>query len=459
MATIVRATDYRFFTAIFMGLLFGVLMDKLLPIFARNPLFLLALPAAGAFFLYLIVRPKETLVLLLIARPLLDWVLDLTKISVGGTQFSVGAGLNLAIIALGIFMAFYFKGFPRRDPVVRWWIIYLLILACATAYSPYMGQAARLVINQLTYFTMFLIPFFIIKSREDFLFWLKVLAFSFVLPVVCGNINLLQGGKEYADAGSRVVGTFTHPNILAFYLVLGLTVYFYILTDKEFKMSREIRVWMKIIMLNMAVLLIATKTRNAWLACFLAFFIYGLLKDKRMMLTLLLIVPVALLVPTVQERIATIIKGDSSDYKGLNSFEWRLRMWESSMPMIAQKPLEGYGLTSFKPMSKNFSTVGTSGAHNVYVELLFETGIFGLGSFVLLFWSALMVFFRNMRSAIDPAQSKLWAVLIGYVISYILICSADNLLYYLAFNWYVWFFVGLAMVSQKFPAVSRSQDN
>jgi O-antigen ligase len=459
MATIVRATDYRVFTAILMGLLFGIMLDKLLPIFARNPLFLLALPAAGAFFLFLVIRPKETLILLLVARPLLDWVLELTKIRVGGTQFSVGASLNLAVIVLGIFMAFYYKGFPRRDSVIRWWIIYLLVLVAATAYSPYLGQAARLVINQLTYFTMFLIPFFIIKSREDFLFWLKVLGISFILPVIFADINLLQGGKEYTDAGNRVVGTFTHPNILAFYLVLGLTVYFYILTDKEFKMSREIRVWAKILMLNMAVLLIATKTRNAWMACFLIFFIYGLLKDKKMMLTLLLIVPAALAVPTVQERIATIVKGDSSGYKGLNSFEWRLRMWESSMPMIAKKPLEGYGLTSFKPMSKDFSTVGTSGAHSVYVELLFETGIFGLASFVLLFWSALMVFFRNMNAASDPAQSKLWAVLIGYVISYILICSADNLSYYLAFNWYVWFFLGLAMVSQRFAPVPSRTDS
>jgi O-antigen ligase len=443
--------DYRIFLAVLLGGVFGVLLNVLLPIFARNPLFLLALPAAGAFFLFLVIRPKEMLIFLLVIRPLLDNLLELTKITVGGTQFSVGAGLNLAVIVLAVFMAFYFKGFPRKDPVVRWWIIYLLILMCAVAYSPYLGQAVRYLINQLTYFTMFLIPFFIIKSRQDFLGWLKILALSFVLPVLFADLDMIHGGKHYADAGNRVIGTFTHPNILAFYLVLGLTVCFYIFKDSEFKMTRPVSAGLKLLMLNMLVLLIGTKTRNAWIACFLGFLIYGFLKDKKLMVGLILLVPLSLAIPTVHQRVETIIHSDSSDYEGLNSFEWRVQMWQSSLSLIAKRPLQGYGLTSFKPMSEEFSNVGKSGAHNVYLELFFETGLFGFISFLLLFWNTLMKIFRNMREAArDPVQGRLWAIIVGYLISYILICSADNLLYYLAFNWYVWFFLGLAMVSRRF---------
>jgi O-antigen ligase len=453
----VRKIDYRIILTLTISLIFGLLLNQLLPVFARNPLFLLALPAAGAFFLFLVMRPKETLIVLLLSRPLLDNILDLTKISFGGTQFSVGAAFNLSVIVLGIFMAFYFKGYPKKDPVVRWWIIYLLILLGATLYSPYLGQGARYLVNQLTYFMMYLIPFFIIKNRQDFVFWLKILAISFVLPVLCADVNMLQGGKSYADESNRVIGTFTHPNILAFYLVLGLTVYFYVLKEPEFKMTRNVATAAKIVMMNMVVLLIGTKTRNAWIACFLVFLLYGFLKDRKLMFTMLLLVPLSLAVPTVRERVSTIVHEGSGEYKGINSFEWRVRMWKSSFSKIAERPLQGYGLTTFKPMSEQFSDVGKSGAHNVYVELMFEAGLLGLGSLLILFWTALSVFLRNMRETADPAHSRLWAIFAAYMISYVLICSADNLLYYLAFNWYVWFFVGLAMVSRKFTTLPPQQ--
>jgi len=113
--------------------------------------------------------------------------------------------------------------------------------------------------------------------------------------------------------------------------------------------------------------------------------------------------------------------------------------------------LQGYGLTTFKPMSEQFfSEKSGSGAHNAYLETLFESGIFGFLSFILLLLSPLKMFLNNMFTSLKPRQARLWAILAGYMISYMIICFADNLSYYLVLNWYVWFFIGLMLVSERF---------
>jgi hypothetical protein len=35
-------------------------------------------------------------------------------------------------------------------------------------------------------------------------------------------------------------------------------------------------------------------------------------------------------------------------------------------------------------------------------------------------------------------------LLFAYVLSYAMVSFSDNMLYYLAFNWYFWFFIGLS---------------
>ncbi len=425
----------------------------LIPIFDKKQAVLFMLPLIEVFFLFILVRPREMLAGILLIRPTLDLLLEQTKISLGSVEFGAGAGLNLAVIFLALLFRLYDQNSFKANPAIKWWALYLFFLFIAACHSPYLGSAIRSLIDNATYFAMFMLPFLIVKSQKDFNYWIKIIALSFVIPVVVGNIDLLVWhGRHFADSGQRIAGSFGHPNILAYFLAFGLTFYFYMTRSKLFKFSRLMSFFIIALMVNMLVLLFATKTRNAWIACFIGFFIYGLLRDRKFVLILLVITPMAMLIPSVHQRVVNVFDSSTAvdaDYHGLNSYEWRLEMWKSCIPMILQRPLQGYGLTSFMPMSAEFSTVGTEGAHNVYLELLFETGIFGLLSFVIMFLSLLKIFWKRMVHPPDLG-SKLAAILLGYIASYMIICSADNLMYYLAFNWYVWFFLGLLIKQMDF---------
>ncbi len=443
-----RIFDLRIVVALLVSILFGLLFNKLLPLLSIKPLYLLALPLSVVFFAILIIKPIWVFTVIFLARPLLDNSLNLTK---SGGGFGAGAVVNLAVIILAAFLAIYQSTFPNKEKTVRIWIIYLFLMFLSVLYSPYMMSGVRLYFNYVSYFAMFLLPFLLIKTEKDFISWLKIFACSFILPVFNGYWDLAHGGKYFADAGTRISGPFTHPNILAFYMVLGITFYFYLLKTEYLKHKPKIMICMKIMIMAMLFLLVATKSRNAWIACAGIFMIHGFLKDRKLLLMLLLLIPLSLSLPQVRERLHSISSGEKQEYSGLNSFEWRLRMWESSLPLIKQKPLHGYGLTSFKPMSVDFSNVGRNmGAHNAYLEILFETGLIGLISFLGLLISPLLIFFKNMRNAAGKIPSTLWGIGISYLISYMIICSADNLSYYLAFNWYVWFFIGLMLVSERF---------
>lgn len=419
---------------------------------------ILALPFICLFGIFTIVRPKTVFLLILLFRPLLDNLLNMTKSNVGGESIGLGAVLNLVIIALAFYLSIT-EGNPRfKNFIIKSWYIYLAFMLMAAFYSPFLSHGIRLFLNFLSFFCMFIIPFILIKSKDDLVFWSKIFMLSFILPVLAANVDLIKGGDFYQDAGMRIKGTFTHPNILGFYLVLGISFYFYNLKIKLVALSTKWRNLAILLMFNMFVLLIATKTRNAWIALFLVFFIYSILKDKKLLLILSICLPLSLFIPQVQKRIVTLVDKSQDDYNGMNSWEWRLDMWKKSLDMIYQKPIQGYGLTSYKPLSEEFSQGGRQmGAHNAYLETLFETGLLGLSSFFMLLLTPLFFFFRRMRFTTSQIFSQSWALVVAYLISYITICFADNLSYYLVFNWYVWFFVGLMYLVNRFEGQLQSK--
>ena len=150
------------------------------------------------------------------------------------------------------------------------------------------------------------------------------------------------------------------------------------------------------------ILLVATKTRSAWLGCVIIFTVYGLIADKRVLVMTLALPLLALFVPAVRERLADLSTGN--EYVGwvqdVNAYAWRKLLWEKAVAYIAQRPLFGYGLYSFPYYSPSFFPLETErgvDAHNVYVQLLFETGIMGLLSYLWIFVRQFQTLLRYLK--------------------------------------------------------------
>ncbi len=438
------------FAVVFISWVLGSAYLVFYPVLFYQPKFLLSLPFILIFFALLVVNPELALIIILLIRPPLDRLLNETRL---GEGIGIGAAFNLAILLIFVILLFKNQGLPRNSPLNRWWVIFLLAILPAVFYSPFFMRAVRLYLNYSTYFALATLPFLIVKNSTDLKKYLRIFSLVFLIPLIVGIFDLASGGWYFTpDAGRRVQGAFTHPNIFAFLMVLGVSFYFFLKKGNYQLFDQGKMRWLFFASLFILPVLFGTKARSAWIACFIGFFIYGLLRDRKFLFILLLLSLGSVFVPQVHDRIVTLLseRGGPGEYQGLNSFVWRLQAWQTGFLQILKNPILGYGLTSFKPLSSGFSSEGEEFAiHNIYLELWFEAGIIGMVSYMVLLFTPLIEFIKVFRLKTSGRIKNLSAIMIGYVVGYLTVNVSDNLAYYLVFNWYYWFFVGLVIVGLK----------
>jgi O-antigen ligase len=398
---------------------------------------------------------RSGMVGLLLIRPLCDRVFELSRFDVAGKDISYGAVVNVFVIGAICLVLYRLR---NRIQVTLWraWIPFLLVTFIATLYSPVAADGFRKFLTYVSYMAMFVLPFVLIKTERDVLFFFKIVVLSSVAPVIYGLFQLAFGWDWYL--GTRIQSTFSHPNIFSFYLLTTIGTILFLLLSQRFVLSGNMRKVLRIYLIPLLVLLVATKTRSAWLGCLLLFAVYGMIADKRVLVLTFVLPFCALLVPAVRERLADLETGNQ--YVGwvqdVNAYAWRKLLWQKASAYIAQRPLFGYGLYSFPYYSPTFFPLETErgvDAHNVYIQLLFETGILGLLSYLWIFARKTQILLRYW--VLDrPAMAMSTTMLCVYLIT----CYSDNLLEYVSYGWYYWFTFGVifADLSQYRLSVLRS---
>jgi O-antigen ligase len=430
----------------------GVLVAA--PLLAKNVLFTLLIPFAAIFLIVMVLDAKWMTLLLLYTRSLMDPILVKTRFG-GEGGAGIGAVLNLLVIALVVSLIMrYPKELSGQRRFIKSWLIFLFFCAVSIVFAPNRVRCLKFMINFSTYLSVAIIPFIIVKNQQDKRFWIKTLFYSSFLPVAFSCFKILQ------DHTDRVRGTFTHPNILAFYIMTMIVIVFYVLKTGEFHLTLAKKFWLCAYTFVLIAVLLLTRTRGAWLACLVIFSIYALLKEPKYLFVLALTVPLLLLTPQVQTRLTDLRSGYGETRHGeLNSMYWRIKLWESSLESIKQKPIFGHGLGSFEFYSVDFFALETykgMPAHNSYLELLFETGVAGLLSYLGIFLVVLKIFYARIKDNVRSLSLEA-TLAFAMAIGYLLIGFSDNTLHYLAYNWYFWFFTGLILQSLNLSAQQVSQ--
>lgn len=160
-------------------------------------------------------------------------------------------------------------------------------------------------------------------------------------------------------------------------------------------------------------------------------------------------------VTRISDRYATIVSMDTYVGKetGYSSFYERLSIWHGTLQMVAERPVLGYGLgwqkiydvavqhgyierwaqsdqlidravaNYFRPLKR-----GEANPHNLWVQILFETGIAGLITYsamlLLLLWRAIRLLQRKTQV---PVERWFAAATLAYMVSYLLINTMNGL--------------------------------
>lgn len=416
---------------------------------------LLALPAFLLFGFLLLFNRMLLLTLIIVFRSAGDVILDSTRFSIGSYTTGLGGVINLCVILLACILVIEKPSYlPKKTAMA--WLPFLLVAFFGLVISPEKGDAIRTYLTLLSYFAVFVSAFYFVRSAKDFRHCVKLVLWSSVLPALYSLVDIALNGRAGGPEGFRLQSTFTHPNIFAFYLMLVIPLTLFTLKDKLTQLSSGARVVLTLYFVYLLALLVLTQTRSAWIACLFVFIGYALFFERRYLLYLMLLPVVALLVPEIRDRLLDLGSGtEAVGYAKLNSFAWRLSIWESGLQwMRPSHYLFGYGLEGFRHFSQTFFPAANKiswGAHNVYVQWFFDAGVIGLCAYLFLY--ARMVAILKSLAGIDKLAAF---ITISIVIVYLVVSSSDNMFGYLVFNWYFWFVVGAgcALVAMTVPTIA-----
>lgn len=408
--------------------------------FGEHAVLLLGAPLLIPFVVLLFLKPRLLFYLLIVSRCALDPVLDSARFS---STFGLGALLNLLIIACGFLLCIQRTEVPIRRTLMLW-IAPLLVMILGTIYSPDVMSALKRLVAFTSYFAVFVIGF-ILASEGQIKTLVRVILVSAAVPLLVGFYQMATGDL---NVEGRLAATFTHPNIYAFYCLLVLIVLLYSQKTQESENTAPISIGSfeklaKFVMLPcLLIAIVMTQTRSAWVALLILGLIYGIAYSRRLLFFMAAGVVISAFVPAVQDRVMDLFTGNEVvQYAKLNSFAWRQYIWETGLNwMSPSRYLFGYGIGGFFVYSVDFFPMsgGVSfGAHNVFVERFFDGGLLAIGVF--------SVFFAmQFHAAYELSKQDKFTALIyfGLMLSYLVLNISDNVVDYLAYNWYYWVVAG-----------------
>ncbi|NTW29293.1 MAG: hypothetical protein HGA39_08045 [Coriobacteriia bacterium] len=184
-----------------------------------------------------------------------------------------------------------------------------------------------------------------------------------------------------AEVGARVTGSFGNPNSYSEYLVLAFA-----LTLSLALAEKDWRRWSAVaILLAQSCALVLTYTRGSWLALGLGVLVAALMIDWRLAGAFVLAGGGLLsIVPGAMQRLTSIFASEGGA-------SVRLPLWNLAVEMFRLHPWTGVGLggyvTALMAQIKATPSMLPAGvtpmnAHNSFLTLAAETGIFGIAAFV-----------------------------------------------------------------------------
>ncbi|HWT76040.1 MAG TPA: O-antigen ligase family protein [Mobilitalea sp.] len=190
------------------------------------------------------------------------------------------------------------------------------------------------------------------------------------------NIAYLKLGDRYNGAYSGLIG---EKGDAAFFMCLGLAIVF----SKCFARKKVTRMDIISIVLLAAALLLTGK-RMLFLISMTLPLLLILLSDMRRESKVLHIFEIGFVALLAFAVIINVVPDLAKVFERLNvnmgqdaAINERYRLWDICLKMFLESPIIGQGLAGFNQFSYNYGNLAGANAHNIYIQLLGETGLLG----------------------------------------------------------------------------------
>lgn len=303
------------------------------------------------------------------------------------------------------------KNVPLMSAAAFIFFLFLSIFASGTYFHKSMET---FVFKWLEYVLIFFIIQDSFRSREDRVTAFRLIFIAAAITSIDGIIQrflgfdlfrffpLLPVKQSYPGQPTvefqAITAAFDHSNPLGNYLMACglLAVGWADNFRKPFRSPKVLLTWGGVFLIISALAL--TLSRASWLAFAGGLLVYGLLcrSFKRLAFFILILVG-ALCHPMIQSRLAFTF---TSPHGGSE----RMELWSLAGRMIWESPWLGKGVGTFMDYASAYSGGAFARyAHNGYLQIWAESGVFALASFLIF---ALILIFRGLKALKQPQTDR-----------------------------------------------------
>lgn len=405
-----------------------------------------------AIFSFALFNNKYGLLLLIITRPILDFSMSKSAIYFGDFSFNFVSLFGILTIIFCTVVILKNKNKFKKTPLLFPWILFLVISALSILVSIEKTGSLIELVRLFSILTMFGAAYCLINDNKDLSRLIKAIISSAILPAVLAIYQFTTGtGITLAEEGiyNRSFGTFSHPNILAFYLLvpLSLCLLVFLISDKR----KTSILWQGLLAISFFLAMVSTYTRGAWLGFMLVVLVLGITKYRAFLVIAAMVLVVAYFTAQpIQTRLNEI-----SHVNPYGSIQWRFDLWKDGLSYGQEKPILGYGAGAADDviLKNRGDRFGSVYPHNDYLKIFLEEGYLGVLAYLFLIISLLSNLWQSYKKATKPNIKTLIFLILILCISIYATSGGDNVIRNTSMQWALWALLGGLFATQKLKKV------
>ncbi len=298
--------------------------------------------------------------------------------------------------------------YPRREafksPAFVWLMVFL-VTQCISVYSTGFGG----ILNEFGYWNVYafyvIISVLLITNVTELRRYIWGMMVGSMVVVIYGIYSVPTWGGFEGTGRAGAYGMYENHNDYSFIIVQVFPfLYLYRRTEKSMLKRLLLGLSMVACMAGMFMSL----SRGGMMAIMLEVLLFILIAMEGRARFFLIPIMAAFAIGGISYQYAKRAENQKgSDYTAEAAEEGRFELWKAGFKMFLGNPILGVGSRRYKEVSAQDSTLGHDlrgkVSHNTYVEVLANTGIIGIVSFLMLLKSML----KNLRRRI-PVNGSPW---------------------------------------------------
>ena len=437
----------------------------------------------GSFILllmliYLLDNPVKGIILFLSTKCIFDmfWFIKLPVADLFELNVQRIIGILFPLIILGVFVLKkrnFFKTF--NTTLGKLILLYIAFNFLAIFFAPSTSRALVLfskIIGSYILFFVFVVAAFTEKDLRKLIhyflifLWIPLgIAFLENFGLVSFSSFVQNTGYIFSSVGevyaTRLVGLYSHPFDVVRYLVVAFPLTLWMLSTEQ-NPSRKFFYNINLVFLSLAMWRCFYRTGWVILALQLIFWLKMRKKHKTMLAVILICVCVVLMNINFFGDFykSLLVLLHPSEPEIMSAFSGRFVIWSFHLAKFAQSStierLFGHGLGCDREIYFELSDIiggdadNRSSAHNDFVRALSETGVLGLGTYLLLLILLGKSLWSRIKQTQDLSLRRFGQAVLLIFLGFLLLSNVAGPAKNPSIAWYLWGLSGFVILGKGF---------